>query len=324
VKVDNGKSGQKFTDRKIRDISQLKEDGQIDEVWTRSVDRLGRKLFNLIWFYLTFLMDGGKIRTADYVYTNDPMSILVFVVRAFAAEVENKERIEHVVESLKRTFRVERNWFYAIPPGYEEDPGSDWIRRKTSSEDLVEFAFKRFVELGEVSLLQREVADRFGFIISRDRLRRMLSNPVYIGRPSFRGVIVEDDSLRYISDNEFKEVQSILNAIKTTYAGKAEQVFEDSLAKNMETVSELLARVCGHVMEFGTPVVFNGARYDVTPPQLAFICRCPLKKHSWRYPLHRKVESQFQDWHLMFNISPDAPTKPPRFRSKHKTTKPKT
>ncbi|MDA4127330.1 MAG: recombinase family protein [Thaumarchaeota archaeon] len=293
VKADNGKSGQRFTDRKIRDISQLKEDGQLDEVWTRSVDRLGRKLFNLIWFYLTFLVDGGKIRTADYVYTNDPMSILIFVVRAFAAEIENKERIDHVVESLKRTFTVERNWFYPIPPGYEGDPGSDWIRKKAGSDDFVTFVFRRFIKLGEdpsstpIVLLQREVVDRFGFIISRDRLRRMLSNPAYVGRPSFMGETVGDESLRYIQDGEFEEVQSILRAMKTRYSGKADEVFKDAVAKDISRVGELLSRVCAHVKEYGTSVVLNGLRTDVVPPQLSVKCLCEGKKHQWRYPLHR-------------------------------------
>ena len=119
VYVDNGKSGRKFTNRKIKKITELKEKGLIDEVWERAVDRLGRGCYDLARFFVAFMLAGGVIRTQTGEYTKNPLSLINFTTQAFAAEIQNNTRIGALESSYGKLTR-EGKWPYRAPTGFQK------------------------------------------------------------------------------------------------------------------------------------------------------------------------------------------------------------
>src|SRR5438552_13961636 len=135
MKFDDGKSGLNFTRRKIGKISKLKQEGRVSEVWVRSVDRLGRDCFELVRFCLNFLLEGGKIRTQEGVFTKEPTPFVTFVMLAFSAHISNETKAQAAVASKKLSFRLGK-WNKRVPLGYSKtDDG--WIRKEPTKQEIV-------------------------------------------------------------------------------------------------------------------------------------------------------------------------------------------
>ncbi|MEM1589951.1 MAG: recombinase family protein [Candidatus Bathyarchaeia archaeon] len=106
--IDPGVSGEDFDNRKIKEIMELREKKEIDELWVTHVDRIGRECEDSLFFFLRFCKDGGLIRTPDRTYgTKDLADIMLFVMESYVAESENKRRAERANASKIQNFKKE-------------------------------------------------------------------------------------------------------------------------------------------------------------------------------------------------------------------------
>ena len=280
MKFDNGKSGIDFTRRKIGEISKLKKEGKVTELWVRAVDRLGRDTFELVTFFLDFLFEGGKIRSQEGIFTREKTSFITFVMLAFSAQISNETKAQAAVASKKRSFRLGK-WNKRVPFGYVKTPDG-WIQKDLAKQEIVLEIFHIFLLRKSIAFARREVSRRYHLVLSRDKLRIILGNPVYYGEPSLSGEVVQDESLAFIPKNEFVRIQAMLQETDLNHKGKATELFQTIVINDVTLLHDFIAELRKHFMSCRGEVQVNGARYDTSRPQLAFFC--PSCGHHWRFP----------------------------------------
>jgi hypothetical protein len=111
-----------------------------------------------------------------------------------------------------------------------------------------------------------------------------LSNTVYIGKPSFCGEVVPDQSLGCVDEARFSKAQAILAEIGSEHEMKADAVFQQVVSEDLESLSDLLGILC-HI-NCGGRVEPNGTRKDSVPKQIGMHCiKCGK---AWRFPWKRR------------------------------------
>jgi DNA invertase Pin-like site-specific DNA recombinase len=286
--VDAGVSGQDFDKRKLKKILELREKKQVDELWVSHIDRIGRTCRKSLLFFLQFSEDDGVIRTPEKAFTTGELvDILIYTIESFGAESENKRRAERANASKIQNFKS-RKWNKPIPLGYVRS--GDWIARgEEKYEPLIKEIFSTFLPHKNLSKTAKIINDKYvGGVLNkplkRSRLKHILSDPVYVGRPTLMGVTLIDESLRYIDDETFIECQKLLRTEveekrglnKLSTIAQLALTYDLSLLDFIEQVVDFYHRGCGGRL------VRNGSRFEGLLPQQAF--RCNLCGSEFRIP----------------------------------------
>ena len=283
--IDDGKSSKSpedFDKLKISSISKLRETKEIQELWVFKVNRIGRVCKKLLYFYLDFCDDGGIIRDSEKVYDmKDLASIITFVLEAHAAEKANKDRAAAAVAGKARAFKQKR-WNKPVPLGYRKDV---WLQRRSEFEPLITDVYRLFLaerNLESVRERLRNFTELLTKPLTRSQIRRILSDPVYMGKPEHLGEVVIDTDLAFISEETFQKSLEILKKIQEKYKPQRMGPLEKLATSRPITflqvleVFELHHRVCGGV------VWKNGTTDDEGPWQQ--LLRCKKCKTFWRLP----------------------------------------
>ena len=290
--VDPGKSGTDFDKRKIGEIMRLKEKKKIMELWVTDVDRIGRDCRKLLTYFLQFCDEDGKIRTPERIYGSEELEdILIFAIRANAAQEANNSRTKAAMAGKARSFQ-NKNWNKPVPLGYLKD--GKWLAKDERWQEVIKSIFEKYISLRSVAAVRKNVNTKHnGTLIrplTRDQIYRMLSNPVYIGEPTFLGTVVKDDRLAFVDRTTFDKVQNIIRAAARQRTPK-EGPLEVALRNDPETVLEfldlneieLVHRRCGGC------IVKNGIRWNGSVKQQALICSNYKKgcQFEVRFPTRR-------------------------------------
>lgn len=281
---DAGKTGTTLTNRKISDIIQLAKDGKIDELWVCYIDRLGRNTHDLLDLYNRLTELNVSIRTPDYFYSPDDLSSLLLVMIKFHnAEDDNKQRIKRVIDSKRRRFREKRWNKGGIHLGYMAD--GDWLKKMHEWEPLIKDAFRLFNERCNFCEVTRILNEMYFGILKKPletyHLKTILSDPLYIGKPSHLGEVVEDKSLSFVEVDVFEEVSKKLQKIKEDYErheiGPLEKVI---LEEGCD--SEVFKEIWFHCVKCGSWLVKNGTIYIHGVKQQILLCqKC---NRQWKIP----------------------------------------
>jgi hypothetical protein len=93
----------------------------------------------------------------------------------------------------------------------------NWLKKIPSWEPVIRMAYKLFLQKKNLELVRRHInywnRKVVKKLLSRDQICRMLSDPVYIGRPQFHDVVLIDDSLSYIDHKTFQMTRKELETI---------------------------------------------------------------------------------------------------------------
>jgi len=285
--VDAGLSGEDFDRRKLKRILELKEKKQVDELWVTHLDRIGRTCRKSLLFFLQFSEDDGIIRTPEKAFTTrELVDILIYTIESFGAESENKRRAERANASKIQNFKC-RKWNKPVPLGYVRS--GDWIARgEEKYKPLIKEIFSTFHHHKNISKTEKIINNNHGKILNRtltrSRLKCILSDPVYVGRPTFMGVTVIDESLRYIDDETFNECQKLLGIEaeekrglnKLSTIAQLALTYDISLLDFFEQIVDFYHKGCGGRL------VRNGPRFEGLIQQQAF--RCNLCGSEFRIP----------------------------------------
>jgi DNA invertase Pin-like site-specific DNA recombinase len=272
--VDPGMSGEDFDKRKIGKILELREKREVNELWVTHIDRIGRECRRSLLFFLEFSEDGGVIRTPERAYsTNDLVDILFYTIESYGAQSENRRRAARANASKLRNFR-NKKWNKSIPLGYCRD--DSWIRKVQSYEPIIKDIFDMFLRFKTINSLIKFIHGKYGSMLSkpitRDKVKRILTNPVYVGRPSFGGATLIDEQLRYIDDETFNKCQDLLGTRKITDQKKPRTLAQLALCYDLtlldfiEEIAELHHKDCGGIL------VRNGTRFYGLIMQQAYRC----------------------------------------------------
>jgi len=235
--IDAGKSGRDFDKRKLNAIMELKERGEVDELWVTNIDRIGRECRKLLLFFLNLCDDDVVvIRTPEKVYgLKDLSSLLVYVIAAHAAEQKNKDRTNAVVAGKAQAFKQGR-WNKPVPTAYRKAK-DEWLEKipDPNWEPLIKDVYAILFRIRKIEHVRRRVNEKYrGFLpkpLTRHQIKRILSDPVYMGKPQHLGVIVEDPSLVYVDEKTFVEAQKVLGCIHRRHSCKRYNPIKDSVAE---------------------------------------------------------------------------------------------
>lgn len=273
--VDAGKSGVNFDKRKINSILRLKERGEIDELWVTNIDRIGRECRKMLYFFLEFCDDGAIIRTPEREYIlKDLSSFLIYVIEAHTSEQANRSRAKAAIAGKAQSFK-QKHWNKAVPFGYRKK--EKWLEKIPELTPVIEEIYDRFLRIKNLERVRKYVDARYRQLlsepVSRYRIRRILSDPVYVGTPQHLGETVADVSLAYIDEETFLASLKVLEGIRKKYKPRRIGPVEKLIVTYGVSVLEFLEKIELHHKSCGGLVIKNGTDEKDEIRQQIFLCK---------------------------------------------------
>jgi len=141
---------------------------------------------------------------------------------------------------------------------------------------LVRDAYKLFTNYGSFEKVRRIINERYQSVLSnllrRDQIRRMLTDPIYAGRPQHLDEIVLDASLAFVSEEEFAQVQGIVNRIHEKHDTKKLRVVRHLVQTYGISALQFLEKLEFHHATCEGRIKWNGTRKDSGIEQDAAQC----------------------------------------------------
>jgi site-specific DNA recombinase len=117
-RIDAGKTGSTFANRKVVGIAEDFAKGKTSELLVWDIDRVGRDAPEVVEFFSSLVKKGGKIWTPKYVYSNDIISFIMLALNAWVAQMEYDKIRERCTKGIAKSFE-KKNWnLHYTPFGY--------------------------------------------------------------------------------------------------------------------------------------------------------------------------------------------------------------
>lgn len=288
--VDAGKSGVDFDKRKISSILRLKDRGEIDELWVTNIDRIGRECRKSLYFFLEFCDDGAIIRTPEKQYVlRDLSSLLIYVIEAHTSELANRSRAKAAVAGKAQSFK-KKHWNKATPLGYQKK--GRWLEKTPEFAPIVKEIYSRFLRTKSLQRVRKYInAKHRRFLskpLSRYQIRRILSDPVYVGKPKHLGEAVVDASLAYIDEDAFLVSLKVLEDVREKYKPIRLSPVKELVATYGISALEYLDQLGFHHKSCGGQIVKNGTNLENETRQQILLCKkC---KTQWKVPTKAQLK----------------------------------
>lgn len=217
---------------------------------------------------------------------DDLGSLIGFVCEAQTTQASNKSRTQAAVAGKETAFRNGK-WNKPVPFGYSKV--GTWVQKRPELEPVITELFKTFTDTGNLATTTTSVNARYSAVmemsLSRDRVRKLLADPVYLGRPVHMSATKDDPSLQMVDEVLFEKAAQILAEIasvwRPTRTGPLEKLADEdpiTLLKFLEQV-DLVDRGCGG------KITKNGI--DKKTDQQLF--RCAKCSHEFRVPTRAHI-----------------------------------
>ena len=288
--VDAGKSGVDFDKRKIGSILRLKDRGEIDELWVTNIDRIGRECRKMLYFFLEFCDDGGIIRTPEREYIlKDLSSFIIYIVDAHTSEQANKSRAKAATAGKAQSFK-QKHWNKATPLGYQKK--GKWLAKTPEFAPIIKEIHSRFLRTKSLQRVRKYINAKYRWFLSeplsRYKIRRILTDPVYIGKPKHLGEVVADASLAYVNEDTFLASLKVLQYIREKHKPNRVSPVEELVATYGISALEFLDQLGFHHKSCGEPIVKNGTDVENELRQQIFLCKkCRIQ---WKVPTKAQLK----------------------------------
>lgn len=274
--IDPGKSGREFDNRKVTDILELAKKGMIDELWVTHIDRIGRTLLDLLHFFVILWKNDVIIRTFEDSYTNKNLSkLLEIILKAYTAEETNNKRTEVSVDSKKRNFKS-KIWNKALPLGYNRKHDS-WLEKIPKWESIIKECHNHFVLTKNVTSVRRHINRKYSQLLPKPlssyQIKRILSDPLYIGKPEHMGVVVHDPSLAFVDEKMFAKCQKILEKKLSRHKPNRLDPIKELVTKYGISALGFIDKLEYHHKGCEGLVVKNGTRIVELVRRQTFVCK---------------------------------------------------
>ena len=208
--------------RLLKDI----KDHKIDVVVSYKFDRLSRSLQDFIWMMDEFKADDVSfVSVTQPIDTTTPMGTLNLNVNLSFSQYERELIAERVRDKVAAS-RKKGIWMGGVPPlGYDVDKRKLVVN--ASEVDRVRFIFERFLALGSVTELVKELKDKHyytkewtstrgiyhpGKPINKKSLYHILRNRVYVGEATHKGQHYPGEHTGIVDKKLFDQVQAMLDS----------------------------------------------------------------------------------------------------------------
>lgn len=226
---DGGFSGGNVERPGLQALLEDIEAGKIDNVVVYKIDRLTRSLADFARIIEIFEKhDCSFVSVTQSFNTTGSMGKLMLNVLLSFAQFEREVTGERIRDKIAAS-KAKGMWMGGIPPlGYDvPEEGSRTLRINEAEAERVRHIFARYLELGSVHALQRDLEARSirskkhitargrtigGLSISRGALFHLLRNRIYLGQITHKGAVHEGEHEAIVAEDLFSQVQDRLNA----------------------------------------------------------------------------------------------------------------
>jgi site-specific DNA recombinase len=211
---DGGVSGGTLECPALKRLLADVEAGKIDVVLVYKIDRLSRSMLDFLKLVETFERYGVTFVSITQAFnTTSSMGRLTLNMLLSFAQFEREvigERIRDKVAASRKKGMWMGGW---TPLGYEVRDRKLLIHKEDA--ERVRTIFKRFVRLKSATLLARELVvagatNRYGQLLDKGVLYRILNNRVYIGDAVHKGISYPGEHQAIIDRKLWDQVHAIL------------------------------------------------------------------------------------------------------------------
>lgn len=184
---------------------------RVDVVVVYKVDRLTRSLADFAKMVEIFDAHGVSfVSVTQQFNTTSSMGRLTLNVLLSFAQFEREVTGERIRDKIAASKKKGMWMGGGVPLGYEVKERKLLIVPKNA--ETVRHIFRRYLELGCVRLVQKEITEQGirslrGYVISRGILYNILSNPIYIGQIRHKGVCHSGQHEGIIDQDLWDQVQ---------------------------------------------------------------------------------------------------------------------
>lgn len=236
--VDVAQSGKGAGRDGLEEIVRLVQHPQIQYFFVHDVDRIARWNSFCIFLIEVFTRNFDvTVVTDDGELDLDRLEGLATTwVTSMAGEIENRNKAKRTLGGQIEQF-VEGNyesWFNKIPIGYEDSEEKLLVKNEDEIE-IVEAMFETFNEADEsrpYAATRDKINPQYGQILgeelTHDWLKEMLTDPIYIGKPTVSGESIGDDGqeatldkpdLQIIDEDLFEQVNEKIEKVENKKSG---------------------------------------------------------------------------------------------------------
>jgi DNA invertase Pin-like site-specific DNA recombinase len=262
---DGGKTGRNLNRENLWTILQYAEERKISILLVIEIDRIGRDSIETLYFMNRLKNCGVKIRTKDALIDLNKISDLITTtIKSLAAQIEINNLSERTQRGKIKKWK-EKKWIRPeVPLGYERDDG--WIKKIVQYTPLIKEVYEFFEKWRDYTKVTREINEKHRQSLKKSltaaQIKRILSDPVYKGKPQYGNEVVDSPELAFIDEDTFARAQKIKVGIRKRYERiKNREVItvENIVEKIGYSFAEKVLRIavlceCGHIM------VKNGMR----------------------------------------------------------------
>ncbi|SHN73538.1 Site-specific DNA recombinase [Bradyrhizobium erythrophlei] len=207
--------------RLLADVAARK----IDVIVVYKIDRLSRSMLDFLNLVELFERHGVTFVSVTQSFnTKDAMGRMALNILVTFAQFEREligERIRDKVAASRKRGKWMGGW---TPLGYEVRDRKLIIHEQDA--ERVRAIFRRFVQLKSATLLARELVaagatNRYGHVLDKGVLYKLLHNRVYIGEAVHKGTSYPGEHEPIIDRALWDQVHSILKVSPRTRAGRA-------------------------------------------------------------------------------------------------------
>lgn len=199
--------------------------GKIDVIVVYKIDRLSRSMLDFLQLVELFEQHSVTFVSVTQSFnTKDAMGRMALNILITFAQFEREvigERIRDKVAASRKRGKWMGGW---TPLGYEVRDRKLFIHKQDA--ERVRAMFQRFVQLKSATLLARELVtagerNRYGHLLDKGVLYKMLNNRVYIGEAVHKGTSYPGEHEPIIDQKLWGQVHAILKVSPRKRAGKA-------------------------------------------------------------------------------------------------------
>jgi site-specific DNA recombinase len=222
---DGGFSGGTLERPALKRLLADVKSGKIDVIVVYKIDRLSRSMLDFLNLMDMFEQQGVTFVSVTQSFsTKDAMGRMALNILVTFAQFEREligERIRDKVAASRKKGIWMGGW---APLGYQVRDRKLIVHQEAA--DRVRSIFRRFVQLKSATLLARELVaagatNRYGHVLDKGVLYRLLNNRVYIGDAVHRGTSYPGEHEPIIDQSLWDQVHAILKVSPRKRAGNA-------------------------------------------------------------------------------------------------------
>jgi len=294
-------SGKNFRRRgNLERILKLAEENKITHLLSLDIHRIGRNPIENLYYIHRLRELGVKIRTKDEELDIHKITdLIITMIKSLAALMEVNALVERTQRGKIQKWK-NKNWIKPVPLGYEKD--DSWIGKDLQKASLIKdiWTFRGGESYGGFCrMINKKYSPLLDSPLKPSQLKRMLRDPVYVGKPKYAGVTVDAPELAFVDQATFDEVQRALEKKSRRRNYEDKKFVEAKDLVNMFGV-HYAERVLGDEIAWiccGKPMVKNGPKKVGNVWVHNYLCQeCKAQKPR---PLARQL-SHFNSVKLLY------------------------